>query len=61
MTSAAPLAVKAATAALAEHLREIGLLREAAPIVNLAASRYAAETGVITAWSPKHPDDEPPF
>lgn len=46
---------------LADHLFEIGLSREPAPLYDLAASRHAAETGTVTAWAPKHPDDEPPF
>ena len=51
-------------ASLAAHLLEMGLMKpqEApAPLYDLSASRYSAKTGVVTAWKPEYPDQQPPF
>lgn len=45
---------------LARHLADL-FPTQAAPVIDLVASRHAAETGNITAWTPARPGDQPPF
>lgn len=49
------------SADLARHLADLFPMQAAPPLIDLAASRYAAETGTITAWTPARPGDQPPF
>lgn len=61
---------------LAAHLLEMGLgkpqeapapaltpalTQMCIPLYDIAASRYSAETGVVTAWRPEYPGQQPPF